>query len=295
MLIVVDQLSHIYAPGTPLSRRALRGVSLCISPGERLGVAGPTGSGKSTLMQHLAGLLEPSTGRVLLDGVPASGRGREGRERRRRLGIAFQYPEEQVFENTVAREVAFGPRNLGLNREAVDARVRWALELVGLEPLRVLDRSPFTLSGGELRRVSLAGVIALQPEVLILDEPTAGLDPQGRDTLLKRIDAWQRDTGSTLVIVSHDLAALAQLADRSLILQGGEIVADGPSAMVLSDVAQLTAAGMEPPPSVSLLHQLRAGGWDIRIDRVLPSEAAAEIAAFLALHPPSSDTQGAPS
>lgn len=281
MHIVVEDLSFTYAPDTPLAREALRNVNLRISPGERVGLAGPTGSGKSTLMQHLAGLLEPSHGQVLLDGAPAAGSGREPQSRRCAVGIAFQYPEEQVFEKTVAREVAFGPRNHGLHPEEIDARVQWALDLVGLVPAEVLDRSPFGLSGGELRRVALAGVLALQPDVLILDEPTAGLDPRGRAALLERIDAYQRESGSTLIVVSHDLDALARLVSRVLILDDGEIVADGPFRSVLGDVARLTAAGLEPASPVRLLQALRAAGWDLTTDRLRPNEVAAEIAAYL--------------
>lgn len=292
MLIVVDALSHIYAPDTPLARVALRSVTLSISPGERVGVAGPTGSGKSTLIQHLAGLLEPSSGRVLLDGVPASGKGRKAQSHRRQVGIAFQYPEEQVFEQTVSREVAFGPRNLGLDSGEIHHRVRWALNLVGLDPPAVLDRSPFTLSGGELRRVSLAGVLALQPTVLILDEPTAGLDPRGRGGLLDRIDAWQRETGSTLIVISHDLAALAQLMDRVVLLRDGEIVADGPSRSVLGDPALLTDAGLEPPLPVALLHQLRTAGWSVATVQLRPAEAAEEIASYLCSGRRPSETRG---
>jgi len=278
MLIVVDELSHVYARGTPLAHEALRSVSLSISPGERLGVAGPTGSGKSTLIQHLAGLLKPSSGRVLLDGIPASARGRESQRRRRRVGIAFQYPEEQVFEQTVGREIAFGPRNLGLSAQQVESRVQWALNLVGLDPDQILDRSPFGLSGGELRRVSLAGVLALQPAVLILDEPTAGLDPHGRDTLLERVDAWQRETSSTLIIVSHDLDALARLVDRVLILRDGEIVALGKIRSVLGDAELLARTGLEPTLPVALLHELRNAGWNVAADHLQPPQAAAEIA-----------------
>jgi len=294
MLIVVDALSHVYAPGTPLAREALRDISLSIAPGERLGLAGPTGSGKSTLIQHLAGLLKPTSGQVLLNGVPASGRGSEARSRRRDVGIAFQYPEEQVFEPTVARDVAFGPRNLGLDRQEVDARVRWALSLVGLEPGQVLNRSPFGLSGGELRRVALAGVLALQPRVLILDEPTAGLDPCGRDALLERVDAWQRETDSTLVVVSHDLAALSLLVERVLILREGQMVDDGPSRSVLGDAARLASAGLEPPLTVALLHRLRAAGWDVARDQLRPTEAAAEIAAYIRRTSQRSKTRGTP-
>jgi energy-coupling factor transport system ATP-binding protein len=291
VLIEVQNLSHVYAARTPLERKALRDVSLRIGPGERVGVVGRTGSGKSTLMQHLAGLLEPTSGRVLLDGIPAHARSAAARGRRRRVGMAFQYPEEQIFEQTVFREVAFGPRNLGLDRQArpanrrgqagIAGRVRWALEMVGLEPDAVIDRSPFTLSGGEKRRVALASILAMQPDVLLLDEPTAGLDPRGREELLDHVAAWhsaRAERRPTLVVVSHDLAALARLTDRAIVLQGARIGADGPSQSVLSDREELSAAGLRPPPPATLLHELREAGWPIRSDRLLPEEAAAEIA-----------------
>jgi energy-coupling factor transport system ATP-binding protein len=282
MLIEIENLSHIYATNTPLERTALSNVNLSIGPGERVGIAGQTGSGKSTLMQHLAGLLQPSRGRVLLDGVPAHQRTPPARQRRRRVGIAFQYPEEQIFEQTVFDEVAFGPRNLGLEAPEIAARVRWALELVDLSPEIFLDRSPFTLSGGEMRRVALAGVLALQSEVLILDEPTAGLDPRGRRALLERVEAWQEEGDRTLIIVSHDLASLARLTDRAILLKRGTVAADGPSRQVLGSVETLDAACLKPPSPVMLLHELQRAGWDIRTDRLHPEEAAAEIAAALA-------------
>ena len=281
MLIETEHLSHVYAAGTPLARQALRNVNLTITPGERVGIAGKTGSGKSTLMLHIAGLLEPTLGVVRLDGVAAHARSRESRRRRRRVGIAFQYPEEQVFEQSVAREVAFGPRNLGLAGPEVEVRVNWALELVGLEPDAFRDRSPFGLSGGELRGVALARTLAMRPEVLILDEPTAGLDPRGRAGLLGQISACQPDEDATLVVVSHDLATLGQLVDRTIILQAGEIAADGPTTAILSDLDTLTSLGLEPPPVVDLLHALRAQGWTVATDRLLPEDAAAEIARAL--------------
>jgi energy-coupling factor transport system ATP-binding protein len=190
MLVRVQDLYHTYAQGTPVQRAALRGVSLEFGPGERVGILGPTGSGKSTLVQHLAGLLAPTAGQVWLDGVAAHKRTAGARAQRRRVGLAFQYPEHQLFEQTVFREVAFGPRNLGLDEAQVTARVRWALTMVGLEPLGMEQRVPFTLSGGEMRRVALASILAMHPDVLILDEPTAGLDPRGRRELLDRIRGW---------------------------------------------------------------------------------------------------------
>jgi energy-coupling factor transport system ATP-binding protein len=277
VLIEIEDLSHTYAAGTPLERTALSGVNLRIPPSERVGVAGQTGSGKSTLMQHLSGLLKPSTGRVLLDGVPAHEPTAAGRRRRRRVGIAFQYPEEQIFEQTVFDEVAFGPRNLGLDQREIAARVAWALRLVGLNPDAFTGRSPFTLSGGEMRRVALAGVLAMRPEVLILDEPTAGLDPRGRRELMEQIEAWQKDTRLTLIVVSHDLAGLARLTDRAVLLKDGRIVADGPTGQVLSSVETLRAACLRAPSPVLLLHNLQKAGWAVRIDRIAPEQAAAEI------------------
>ena len=277
MLIRVRELYHTYAQGTPMQRAALQGVSLEFGPGERVGILGPTGSGKSTLVQHLAGLLAPTAGQVWLDGVAAHKRTAGARARRRRVGLAFQYPEHQIFEQTVFREVAFGPRNMGLDETQVAARVRWALTMVGLEPLGMEQRVPFTLSGGEMRRVALASILAMHPDVLILDEPTAGLDPRGRRELLDRIRGWQEETGLTLVLVSHSLEDLARVVDRAVLLALGQVVADGPVRSVLSDSRRLLAAGLEAPPSVLLLESLREAGWQVRTDRLLPEEASAEI------------------
>jgi energy-coupling factor transport system ATP-binding protein len=278
VLIQIENLVHTYAPGTPLARTALRDVSLEIGPGERVGVVGRTGSGKSTLVQHLAGLLKPTAGRVWLDGVAAHERTAAARAQRRRIGLAFQYPEDQIFERTVWREVAFGPRNLGLKDTEIAARVRWALEMVGLNPAEVESRVPFTLSGGEMRRVALAGILAMRPEVLILDEPTAGLDPQGRRELLTRVRAWQQETALTLILVSHNLEDLARAVERVTLLHEGRVIADGPVRRVLSDGELLRAAGLDVPLPVALLQALRESGWPVRTDRLLPEEAVAEIA-----------------
>jgi energy-coupling factor transport system ATP-binding protein len=277
VLIRVENLVHTYAPGTPLVRTALRRVSLEIGPGERVGILGPTGSGKSTLVQHLAGLLRPTDGRVRLDGIAAHERTAAARAKRLRIGLAFQYPEDQIFEQTVFREVAFGPRNLGLEAQEITSRVRWALEMVGLDPAEMEERVPFTLSGGEMRRVSLASILAMRPEVLILDEPTAGLDPQGRSELLARVGAWQEGTGLTLLLVSHNLDELARVAERAVLLQGGRVVADGPARQVLSDGDLLRTAGLDVPRSVALLQALRKAGWGVQTDRLLPEEAVSEI------------------
>lgn len=278
MLIRVEDLVYTYAPGTPLERMALRGVNVEIGGGERVGILGPTGSGKSTLVQHLAGLLTPTTGRVLLDDEAAHERTSAARTQRRRVGLAFQYPEAQIFEQTVFREVAFGPRNLKLEESQIASRVRWALEMVGLDPAEIEDRVPFSLSGGEMRRVALASILGLRPDVLILDEPTAGLDPQGRRELLARIRAWQEETGLTLIMVSHNLDELARAVERVVVLKEGEVAADGPVRQVLSDGQLLRAVGLDVPQPVALLEALQEAGWTVRTDRLLPEEAAAEIA-----------------
>jgi energy-coupling factor transport system ATP-binding protein len=314
MLIQVEDLTHIYAPGTPFERVALRQVNLQIGAGERVGILGPTGSGKSTLAQHLAGLLKPTAGRVLLDEVPVHS---APRDHRLQVGIAFQYPEDQIFQQTVFREVAFGPRNLGLDEAEVTARVHWALEMAGLNPETMGQRMPFTLSGGEMRRVALAGILALRPRVLILDEPTAGQDPQSRRGLLARILAWQQETGLTLIIISHAPEELVlspstllrtgpaeglgqalrpfdgtqgrlcsgQVVERLVMLKEGQVMADGPTQRILSDEAVLNTIGLDVPEPIRLLRALRQKGKKVRTDLVSTAEAAAEIAHVWGLLP----------
>lgn len=296
MLIHVEHLAHTYAPRSPLAHTALRGIDLEIGPGERVGIIGSTGSGKSTLVQHIAGLLQPTSGRVLLDGIAAHGRSFATRAQRRRIGLAFQYPEDQIFEPTVFREVGFGLRNMRLPPGEIEDRVRTALEWVGLAPEAVAERNPLTLSGGEMRRVALASILSMQPEVLILDEPTAGMDPRGRHDILGRIRAWQENgpgpTGPrypaapkpfpesepTLIVVSHDMAELSRLVERVILLANGQLVADGPTRRVLSDVELLSANGLEAPQPVILLRALQDAGWPVRTDLLLAQAAAAEIA-----------------
>lgn len=280
MLIHVDDLTHTYAPKTPLARTALHNVNLDIPPGQRVGIVGATGSGKSTLVQHIAGLLKPTAGRVLLDGTPAHLNTRSARACRRRIGVAFQYPEDQIFERTVFREVAFGLKSqAALPADQLRARVHWALDQVGLDLAAMDQRAPLTLSGGEMRRVALASILGARPEVLILDEPTAGLDPQGRETLLAGIQSWGTHVpGVTLLVISHDLGHLARLVERVIVLARGSVVADGPARQILSDPGLLQSAGLELPPTVALLHRLRNAGWALRTDCISAQEAVAEIA-----------------
>jgi len=277
VLIQIEKLTYIYTPRTPLARTALDGVSLELRPGERVGLVGQTGSGKSTLAQQIAGLLAPTAGRVLLDGAAAHKQTPAARAQRRRIGLAFQHPEQQIFEQTVFKEVAFGPRNLGLAEAEVAGRVKWALEMTGLDPAAFAERMPFALSGGEMRRVALAGILAMRPDVLILDEPTAGLDPRGRRGLLERVGGWQAETGMTLILISHHLDEVARLAERVVVLARGQVAADGPTHQVLGDSRVMLAAGLSAPQPVALLEALRAAGWQVRTDRLLPEQVVAEI------------------
>jgi energy-coupling factor transport system ATP-binding protein len=277
VLIQIEKLSYIYSPRTPLARTALDEVSLELRSGERVGIVGQTGSGKSTLAQQIAGLLAPTAGRVLLDGAAAHARTPAAYAQRRKIGLAFQHPEQQIFEQTVFKEVAFGPRNLGFAGAEVAKQVRWALEMVGLDPAAMAERVPFVLSGGEMRRVALAGILAMRPDVLILDEPTAGLDPRGRRELLERLSGWQAETGMTLILISHHLDEVARLTERVILLSHGQVVADGPTSRVLSDSQLLCSAGLSAPQSVALLEALRAAGWQVCTDRLLPEQVVAEI------------------
>jgi len=278
MLIQVQGLSFSYFPGTPLETLALRGINLVLRPGERVGLLGPTGSGKSTLAQLVAGLLQPMHGRVLLDGVTACGRRSDSRSRRMRVGMAFQYPEHQIFEQTVFDEVAYGARRLGVRGAELEARVARALANVGIDLADVTNRSPLSLSGGEMRRIALASILVRQPEVLILDEPTANLDPRGRRDLLARLLSWHSQSNMTLIAISHSLDDLARIADRVILLVDGMVTADGPTARVLSDPVLLGRAGFQVPKPVALSRALREAGWSIPVDRLLPAEVAAEIA-----------------
>jgi energy-coupling factor transport system ATP-binding protein len=276
MLIQVEHLSYTYAPHTSLACLALCDVSLELKAGECVGILGPSGSGKSTLAVLLAGLAEPGSGRVLLNGVAAHERSAAARAQRRHIGLALQRPEDQIFEQTVFKEVAFGPRNQGLAEAEIVERVGWALDMVGFDS-SLAERNPLALSGGEMRRLALAGILAMRPEVLILDEPTAGLDPQGRADLLSRLGAWRQATGLTLVIVSHNMDELAHIVERVVLLDDGRVVADGPSRRLLSDVPLLRSIGLDVPQPVVLLRALREAGWPVPTDRLLPEEAVVEI------------------
>ena len=275
-------LTHVYGAGTPFERVALDHVDLKIEKGEILGVIGHTGSGKSTLIQHLNGLLQPSEGEVLLDGKSIwDAKGKCSRETRFRVGLVFQYPEYQLFEETVAKDVAFGPRNLGLGEEEIEERVREAIELVGLDYEKFKDRSPFELSGGQKRRVAIAGVIAMRPEVLILDEPTAGLDPKAHKDVLTMIEEVHRRTGNITILVSHNMADIAGLSDKVLVIDSGRMVTIGTPKEVFSHRRELSGVGLDLPPITQLTESLRDRGMEIGETILSIDEAADRIAEYL--------------
>jgi energy-coupling factor transport system ATP-binding protein len=276
-LIECEHLSHVYMQGTPLETVALSDVSLSIDEGEVVGLIGPTGSGKSTLVQHFNGLLKPTSGFVRVAGVDLAAKGADLRQIRRHVGLLFQFPEYQLFEETVAADVAFGPRNLGLQDAEVRERVDDALELVGLDPAAYGPRSPFSLSGGEMRRVAIAGVLAMGPQVLVLDEPAAGLDPRGKEDILGQIRTLQQQRGLTVVIITHSMDEAAQMVRRLIVLDGGHVFLDGPVRAVFERSAELRSIGMDLPAVPRLMQRLKSRGLAVRTDVLTVDEARTEI------------------
>ena len=261
-IIRVDNLTHTYGVGTPFQRSAVEGLSLDIRRGEFLGIIGHTGSGKSTLIQHLNGLLKPSSGTIYLDGADIWAEPKKIRSVRFRVGLVFQYPEYQLFEDTVRKDIAFGPKNMGLDAREVERRVLAALSAVGLDE-SVLDKSPFALSGGQKRRVAIAGVMAMEPEVLILDEPTAGLDPRGRESILQLLREYHERRGSTVVLVSHSMEEIARNAQRIIVLSGGGVCMEGTPAEVFARADELEAVGLDVPQSTKISAALRRRGMAV--------------------------------
>ena len=281
MSIKVEHLTHIYDKGMPTESIALEDISFEASDGEFVGIIGHTGSGKSTLLQHLNGLLKPDSGKIIVDDVDITQPGVSMVEIRRRIGLVFQYPEYQLFEETVARDVAFGPKNLGLSDEEVADRVKEAIELVGLDYEAVKDRSPFELSGGQKRRVAIAGVVAMHPAVLILDEPTAGLDPKAHQDVLKMVEEVHRRTGNITIFVSHNMADVAKLSDKIVVIDSGKLVTIGTPKEVFSKKEELWSVGLDLPPVTEFTESLREKGFDISQTILDIDQAADEIAAYL--------------
>ena len=261
-ILEVKNLNYIYSIGTPFEHKALDNVNFAVNRGEFIGIIGHTGSGKSTLMQQLNGLLKPTSGSVLLDGQDIWSDKKLTRQARFRVGLVFQYPEYQLFEETVYKDIAFGPKNMGLKPDEIDRRVREAAGFVGLTE-KQLEVSPFDLSGGQKRRVAIAGVIAMEPEVLILDEPTAGLDPIGRAEILGNIEAYRKARNATIMMVSHSMEDVARLTDRLLVMNGSHLAMDGTPAEVFTHAEELVEMGLNIPQVTQVFLHLRKMGVDV--------------------------------
>lgn len=281
MSIQVKNLTHIYDPGLPTESVAIEDISFNIGDGSLVGIIGHTGSGKSTLLQHLNGLLRPTSGSIVVSGTDITEAGVSMVNIRKKIGLVFQYPEYQLFEETVAKDVAFGPKNLGLGEEEIDERVREAIELVGLDYDKVAEKSPLELSGGQKRRVAIAGVIAMRPEVLILDEPTAGLDPKAHRDVLKMVEDVHEKTGNITILVSHNMTDIARLADQVIVIDSGKLVADGTPEEVFAMKEKLESVGLAVPPVTEFTETLRGRGIDISPTILNVDEAVAQIAAYL--------------
>lgn len=266
MSIILQDVTYTYMPGTPFERTAIENVSIEIPSGKITAIAGHTGSGKSTLIQHLSGLLKPSNGKVLVDDVDINIKNNnESKMARRQVGMVFQYPEQQLFEETVEADIAFGPRNLGLTEEEISVRVNEAMEFVNLDYDTYAKRSPFQLSGGQMRRVAIAGIIAMHPKYLVLDEPVAGLDPRSKEELLKRIRKLHEKKGITIVFISHNMEDIANMADKVIIMNQGKILLEGSPKEVfdMSQADDILLAGLLPPKTAIILDELNRGGLKV--------------------------------
>lgn len=278
MPIELKSVTYTYMRGTAFERTALRDISLTIADGSLTAIAGHTGSGKSTLVQHLNGILHPTQGEVTVDGVNLAGKDKEARFARRKVGMVFQYPEQQLFEETVAADIAFGPKNLELPPEEVDRRVRSAMEFVQLDYETYKDVSPFRLSGGQMRRVAIAGILALEPDYLVLDEPTAGLDPRAREDLLRRIRELHKKKKITLIFVSHNMDDIARMAERVVFMHEGRVLLDSPPREAFFAEEAIREAGLAVPAAMALLSRLRENGLDVETDAFTVDEAVQRIA-----------------
>lgn len=276
MSIALEHVNYIYSPGTAYEKRALNDISLEIGQGQFVGIIGHTGSGKSTLIQHLNGLMKATSGDILYDGQSIYAEGYDMRKLRSQVGLVFQYPEHQLFEVDVISDVCFGPKNQGLSEEESGKNAREALELVGF-PEKYYKQSPFELSGGQKRRVAIAGVLAMKPKVLILDEPTAGLDPKGRDEILDQIAKLHKETGMTVVLVSHSMEDVARYVDRIIVMNKGEKMLDSTPKEVFRHYKELEEVGLAAPQVTYVMHDLKDRGFDVSPDATTIEEAADEI------------------
>lgn len=281
MLIQIKDVNFVYNPNTPFEKKALDNINLQINEGDFIGLIGHTGSGKSTLVQHLNGLMKPTSGNIIVDGVNITEKNANLKETRQKVGLVFQYPEHQLFEETIYKDIAFGPKNLGLKDEELNDRVKSSMELVGLDYESLKDRSPFELSGGQKRRVAIAGVIAMKPKVLVLDEPTAGLDPSGRDEILDEIKGLYLKEGITIVLVSHSMEDVARLANRIFVMHRGKVIIDDETREVFKRATELEKIGLGVPQITSFMRRFKSNGHEVRDDILTVEEAKEEILKFL--------------
>ena len=283
MEIVLRNVTHIYQPGGPGKVVALKNINLTIYPSDFLGIIGPTGSGKSTFAQLIDGLLKPTRGEILVDGKNLHYDRAFLRELRKRVGLVFQYPEDQLFEETVYNDIAFGPRNLGLPETEVVSRVKEAMEMVNLDYQEIAARSPFELSGGQKRRIAIAGVVSRKPEILVLDEPFAGLDPLGKKEILGEIYKMHAEWGVTVILISHQMTEVAQLAKRLVVFYEGEIVMSGSPQETFQEAGKLKGWGLGVPPMTALMHSLRHEGAPVRTDIFTVEGAKKEILQWMGM------------
>ena len=276
MSIALEHINYVYSPGTAYEKQALKDVCLEIPQGQFVGIIGHTGSGKSTLIQHLNGLTRATSGRILYEGKDIYEEGFDMRWLRSQVGLVFQYPEHQLFEVDVLSDVCFGPKNQGLSQEECEERAKEALELVGF-PEKYYRQSPFELSGGQKRRVAIAGVLAMRPKVLVLDEPTAGLDPKGRDEILDQVERLHKETGMTVILVSHSMEDVARYVERIIVMNRGEKMLDGTPREVFRHCKELEKVGLAAPQVTYVMHDLKEKGFDLSPDATTIEEAADEI------------------
>jgi len=281
MIIEIEDLEYIYNPNTPFEKKALDNINLEIEEGEFIGLIGHTGSGKSTLVQHLNSLMKSTSGNIIIDGTNINDENTNLKEIRQKVGLVFQYPEYQLFEENIYKDIAFGPKNLGLSEEEVYNRVKESMEIVKLDYETLKDRSPFELSGGQKRKVAIAGVIAMKPKVLILDEPTAGLDPKGRDEILNEIHQMFLSQGITIILVSHNMEDIARLVDRILVMDQGKIAMDGTAEEVFKQSDRLESIGLGVPQITRFMKVYKAKGHDINEDIFTVEDAKKEILQYL--------------
>lgn len=280
MSIKIENLNYVYSTGTAFEKHALTDVNLEIHDGQFIGVIGHTGSGKSTLIQHLNGLIKATSGTVSYNGKNIYEEGYDLKTLRSKVGLVFQYPEHQLFEADVFTDVCFGPKNLGLSKEEIEARATAALQMVGLKE-KHWKKSPFELSGGQKRRVAIAGILAMKPDVLVLDEPTAGLDPKGRDDILDQIAKLHREQKITVILVSHSMEDIARYVERIIVMNKSKVMFDGTPREVFAHYKELEQVGLAAPQVTYLMHDLAAGGWDVKTDATTVEEAAEEILRIL--------------